>query len=197
MPLSCVNSSGRISNLRIDSARDTPHWLIHRTLDFGVHDRIAGQRRQVGLLLSALRFQPRVRIGEIQRDQRGHERLPVADDQALVHNRRCHHGGLQQAGGDVLAAGGDDQILLAAGDRNEAVLVNVAQIAGVQPAVDDLLGGHIGMVVVSAADRWPRTHSSPSSAIPAVTPLIGMPIVPIRLFSGRLTHTGPQVSVMP
>ena len=35
-------------------ARHALIGLIHRTLDFGVHDRIAGQRRQVGLLLSAL-----------------------------------------------------------------------------------------------------------------------------------------------
>lgn len=42
---------------------------------------------------------------------------------------------LQLLGGDVLAVFGDDEILLAAGEVDKALLVHVAQVAGLQPAV--------------------------------------------------------------
>ena len=50
---------------------------------------------------------------------------------------------------DVLAAP-DDHVLLAVGDEEEAVLVEVADVAGVQPAVGvDGLGGGLGLVPVA------------------------------------------------
>ena len=55
---------------------------------------------------------------------------------------------LEVGGRDVLAARGDDDVLLAAGDVEEAVLVDAADVAGVQPAVDDRLA------------RWPPRSCS-------------------------------------
>ncbi len=51
-------------------------------------------------------------------------------DPVLDHGRR-----------DVLAARGDDEFLLAPGDREVAVLVEGADVAGVEPAVGQRLGG--------------------------------------------------------
>ena len=42
---------------------------------------------------------------------------------------------LEVGRGDVLAAGGDDQLLLAVDDAQVAVVVELADVAGVQPAV--------------------------------------------------------------
>ena len=48
----------------------------------------------------------------------------VRPQPVLEHRRR-----------DVLAARGDDDLLLAAGDPHEAVVVDLAEVAGVEPAV--------------------------------------------------------------
>ena len=53
---------------------------------------------------------------------------------------------------DVLAAGGDDDVLFAAGDRDEAVGVDRAEVAGVEPAVDDRLPGRLVVLVVALED---------------------------------------------
>ena len=52
---------------------------------------------------------------------------------------------------DVLAAP-DDHVLGPVGDEQEAVVVEVADVAGVQPAVDDRLGGGLGLVPVARHD---------------------------------------------
>ena len=60
---------------------------------------------------------------------------------------------LEDGGGDVLAAGCDDQLLLAAGDEDESVVVDLAQIAGAEPPVLRESGGRrLGVVVVSNED---------------------------------------------
>ena len=63
---------------------------------------------------------------------------------------------------DVVAAA-DDQVLLAVDDEEEAVLVDVAEVAGVEPAVGDRLGGGLaggrGSRVITLT---PRTTSSPT-----------------------------------
>ena len=68
-------------------------------------------------------------------DQRRDERLAVADDHALAHQRVRPQPVLQHGRGDVLAARRDDQLLLAAGDREVARVVQLADVAGVEPAV--------------------------------------------------------------
>ena len=59
------------------------------------------------------------------------------------------------AGVEVLAAGGDDDVLLAAGDLEEAVVVELADVAGVQPAVDQRVGGRLGVLPVLPEDIGP------------------------------------------
>ena len=57
--------------------------------------------------------------------------------------------GLEVRRRDVLAARGDDDVLLAAGDLDEAVGVDLAEVAGVQPAVDDRLAGRLLVLVIA------------------------------------------------
>ena len=56
---------------------------------------------------------------------------------------------------DVLAAG-DQHVLGAVDDRDEAVGVDRGDVAGVQPAVDDRLGGRLGPVPVAEHHVGPR-----------------------------------------
>ena len=60
---------------------------------------------------------------------------------------------LEHGGRDVLAARGDDELLLAPGDAQEAVVVDLAAVAGVELAVDERLGGR-GVVVPVAAEDY-------------------------------------------
>ena len=57
---------------------------------------------------------------------------------------------LEQRGGDVLAARGDDDLLLAADDGQEAVVVDRAEVAGVEPAVGEDRFGLLLVVPVAA-----------------------------------------------
>ena len=79
------------------------------------------------------------------RDEAGDEGLLVADDHALADQRVRAQPVLEHGRRDVLAAGGDDELLLAAGDAQEAVVVELADVAGVEPAV------------ARAPRRWPSS----------------------------------------
>src|SRR5207248_11806603 len=58
--------------------------------------------------------------------------------------------------GDVLAAGRDDDVLLAIGDRQEAALVDLAHVAGMEPAVAREDGpGRLFVLVVAGEYRLP------------------------------------------
>lgn len=59
----------------------------------------------------------------------------VADDYRLVDERVFGEERFEADGGDVLARGEDDNLFLAAGNEEVAVVVDVAQVAGVEPAV--------------------------------------------------------------
>jgi len=52
----------------------------------------------------------------------------------------------------VLAAGGDDDVFLAAGDVQKAVVVESAEVAGVQPTVHQRLACRVRVVVVAVED---------------------------------------------
>ena len=81
-------------------------------------------------------------------------RPPVADDERLRDEARRLQRVLEVLRRDVLAAGGDDQVLLAVGDLQEAVRVDLADVAGPEPAVVGERGGRrLGILVVAAEDR--------------------------------------------
>ena len=96
----------------------------------------------------------------VDRDQGADERLVVADHHALADQRVGPQPVLQHSGGDILATGRDDQLLLPAGDREVALVVQLADVAGAEPAVtaDRLRGG--GLVVPVAAEHHvaPEQH---------------------------------------
>ena len=104
-PFSCVNSSGRMMNLRTDSARDTPHWLIDPLLDFGADGRVAGGLLHRHISVETLAFQPWTQRFLVKRDQRGDERTLVAKHQRLRDEFATLDDILDRAEGRRLAAG--------------------------------------------------------------------------------------------
>ena len=86
--------------------------------------------------------------------ERRRERPPVADDDRLRDVLRRLEVVLEVLRGDVLAAGRDDDVLLAVGDLDEAVVVDLGDVARVEPAVGvEHLGRRGGILVVAAEDR--------------------------------------------
>src|SRR6476660_1301385 len=127
--------------------------LAHRLLQLVTHARPVAQLLRPparGLALMLARGGQRV---PVQGEQRVDERLPVADDQTLADQRVGPQLVLQDGRGDVLAAGRHDQLLLAPGDGQVPVVVELADVTGVEPAlvVEDLRGG--GRVVPVPAEH--------------------------------------------
>ena len=71
----------------------------------------------------------------IERHERGHERAPVADHDRVRDLGVRLEVVLEVRGRDVLAARRDEDVLLAVGDRDEAVVVDLGDVARVEPAV--------------------------------------------------------------
>ena len=89
----------------------------------------------------------------VQRDERDEVRAPVAVHHGLGDPAGLLEVVLDVGGREVLAAGRDDDVLLAAGDRQVAVVVELAEVAGVQPAVAvERLGGGLGVLPVARED---------------------------------------------
>src|SRR5581483_1167153 len=89
----------------------------------------------------------------VERDQGGDVRASVADDERLRDETRRLERVLEVLRGDVLAAGGDDQVLLAVGDPEEAVRVDLADVARAEPAVlGERRGGRLRILVVPGED---------------------------------------------
>ena len=85
-----------------------------------------------------------------------HARVRLADDGGLCHGWVTEKDLLDLARIDVVAAA-DHQVLLAVDDEQIAVLVDISQVAGVEPATGERLGGLlrppvIGLHHVVAAD---------------------------------------------
>src|SRR5580704_14487940 len=59
---------------------------------------------------------------------------------------------LEHRGRDVLAARSDDRLLLASGDRQIAVIIELTDVAGPEPAVVDRFTRRLLVVVVAAKD---------------------------------------------
>src|SRR5450755_4953851 len=69
----------------------------------------------------------------VERDQRHEVGAAVAEDDGLRDPSIVPQRVLEVRGRDVLAPGRDDDVLLAAGDEQEAVLIEAPEVAGVQP----------------------------------------------------------------
>ena len=79
------------------------------------------------------------------------EQVLLADDAGLLHGGMEAKDDLDLPGIDVEAAG-DDHPFLPAGEEDVTVLVHPAEVARVEPAVLDDLGGHLLVLVVSLHD---------------------------------------------
>ncbi len=100
---------------------------------------------------------------------------------------------------DQLAAGGLQQFLLAIGDVEEAVLIEVRDIAGAEPAVGIESTRRSPRACASSRRRptAPRTSSSPSSANFSSTLGSGLPTAPMRWLGSELRAMTGEVSVRP
>jgi hypothetical protein len=90
----------------------------------------------------------------VQCHQAGDVRLRVTDHHALADEPVGAESVLEHGRRDVLAGGRDDDLLLAAGDAQEAVGVELAEVAAVEPAVGERLGRGSRVVVVAGEDVW-------------------------------------------
>ena len=89
----------------------------------------------------------------LERDERGDVRPAVADDERLRDEARRLERVLEILRRDVLAAGRDDQVLLPVGDLQVAVLVDLADVPGAEPAVvGERGGGRLRILVVAGED---------------------------------------------
>ena len=89
----------------------------------------------------------------VERDERSRERSPVADDDRLRDVLRHLEVVLEVLWGDVLAARRDDDVLLAVGDLDEAVGVDLGDVTRVEPPVGvEHLGRRSGILEVAAED---------------------------------------------
>src|SRR5664279_822239 len=92
---------------------------------------------------------------------------------------------LKERGDDVLAAGSHQELLLAAGDPQEPFVVELSNVAGVEPSVYQGPAGGCLVVAVGREDVVALDlRISPSSAIWIATPGSGLPTVPILIRSG-------------
>ena len=62
---------------------------------------------------------------------------------------------LDRLGGDVLAAGGDDDVLFPVGDDQKAVLVEMTDVAGVEPTALEVPPGLRFLLVIAFHDVRP------------------------------------------
>ena len=153
-PEASVKSAGTIRKDLIASAWDTDWlaWLMSSwtaALTVGLlrslgergrgREPVAAQPAREGLL--------------VQGHEGADERAVVAHHEHLRDERVRPDLVLQQGRDHVLAAGRDDDFLLAPGDGQEALLVELADVAGAEPAVVvEGLGGQVIALVVAAHD---------------------------------------------
>src|SRR5829696_2969258 len=120
--------------------RVLPVGLVEDGLDEGPDLLVLRERGRVAV--DAVLLGPRRHLLLVERDERDWVGTAVAVHHGLGDVARLLEVVLEVRGGEVLAARGDDDVLLAACDREEAVVVDLAEVAGMQPAlvVEDLLG---------------------------------------------------------
>ena len=131
-------------------ARELRVGGVDRLLDGLAHGGLAGELLQRAALEVVLGGPQRREVG-VEHDQRGVVGARVADRAGLADQRRgALDRGLDVRRRHVLAGGVDDELLLAVDDLQIAVLVELADVAGVQPAIGvDRLGGLLGRAAVA------------------------------------------------
>ena len=134
----------------------------------------------------------------VEGDQRADERPAVTDDDALVDEQVGAQPVLEHGRGDVLAARGHQDLLLAPGDPDEALVVDLADVAGVEPAVGVAgLGGRLVVLPVAGEDLAAAEEQLAVVGDPDAVPWTGRPTVPTFWASGRFTVSAAVVSVSP
>jgi hypothetical protein len=105
-------------------------------------------------------LRPRCDRVRVERDQERDEVARLADDQRLAGERAERlELALDVGRRDVLAARRLDQVLLAVGDAQVALVVQLADVAGAEePVLGHDLGGLLGQVVVATHDRHTLDH---------------------------------------
>ena len=83
-----------------------------------------------------VRLRPRGGVVRIERDQRRREGTLVGDHARLTDERVLLEEVLDVGRRDVLAARSDEDLLLAVDDLDEALVVDLGDVAGVQPPVE-------------------------------------------------------------
>jgi len=101
------------------------------------------------------------------------------------------------AGVRFLPAGGDDDVLLAAGDRQVAVVVDRTEVASVQPAVLDGAEACVGVVVIAGEDVRSFDEDLAVVGDPQLDAGSARPTVPKRWFSTVEVVAAVAVSVIP
>ena len=197
-PDSWVQSVGRMENFLISSAWETEplasvtaFWISAIRSASSVSDGDVGGLAALG--------GPGDDVLRVDRDQRGDERLAVADHHALADQRVQADLVLEHGRRDVLAAGGDQDLLLPAGDLDEPVDVELAQVAGVEPAVG-VDRGRRGLVVLPVALHHLAALEQQLAVVRDARPShreAAGPRCRSRMSSGRFTDTAAVVSVRP
>src|SRR5690606_33566933 len=130
-------------------AREIGVDLVHGPLD-GLADGGVPRHLLVARNLDAPLLEELAPVGSLHRDECGQVLALVPVDDHLADERVGLEQALDLLGRDVLSARGDDDVLLAVGDPQVAVLVDLADVAGGEPAVGaEHGGGLIGAVVVA------------------------------------------------
>ena len=150
--VSWERSWGRISNFFTCSTRANFSLILSTCAWIDGPHALVAPRARPGRRASPSRCAELGALLRVERDQRDQVGPPVADHDALGDERVLLDLGLEVRRGDVLAARGDDDVLLAAGDRQVAVVVELADVAGVQPAVDERLPRRLLVLVVALED---------------------------------------------
>ena len=126
---------------------------VDRALDFREHSGVDSclRERHAGIL--AVVVQPHRKHLGVERDQGADERFLIADHHHLADERIRPDRVLECGRSDVLAAGRHDDLLLAAGDGQETVSVEVADVAGLEPAlIIERLRGRLRVLPVLLED---------------------------------------------
>src|SRR5436190_23178646 len=105
--------------------------------------------------------------------------------------------GLQIRGCDVLAARGDDDVLLAAGDLHVALGIDLADVAGVKPPVDQGLRRRLGVLVVALEDVRAADEDFAVVGDLDLAAWEGLPTVPNLKSSGVATVAAVEAAVIP